>query len=77
MKISAQAGSEWSASRPSRFTPGERAPGTHWIGYWVGSCVDLDAVEKRKILYCLELKLGRPASSPFIVAIPTPEKNMA
>jgi hypothetical protein len=25
-------GGEWSASRPGRFTPGERAPGIHWIG---------------------------------------------
>jgi hypothetical protein len=25
---------EWSDSRPGRFTPGERAPGTHWIGDW-------------------------------------------
>jgi hypothetical protein len=25
-------GGEWSASRPCRFTPGERAPGTHFIG---------------------------------------------
>jgi len=24
------------ASRPDRFTPKERAPGTHWIGAWVG-----------------------------------------
>jgi len=24
-------GSEWSASRAGRFTPWERAPGTHWI----------------------------------------------
>jgi hypothetical protein len=23
---------EWLASRPSRITPGERAPGTRWIG---------------------------------------------
>jgi hypothetical protein len=29
-------GCEWSASRPGRHTPGERAPGTHWIGGWVG-----------------------------------------
>jgi len=28
---------EWSASSPSRFTPRERAPGTHWIGGWVRS----------------------------------------
>jgi hypothetical protein len=33
---SALAGGEWSASRPCRFTPGERAPGTHWIGGWGG-----------------------------------------
>jgi hypothetical protein len=24
-------GGEWLASRPGRFTPGERAIGTHWI----------------------------------------------
>jgi hypothetical protein len=29
-------GGEWSASRPSRFTPEERAAGTHWIRDWVG-----------------------------------------
>jgi len=29
-------GGEWSASRPRHFTPRERAPGTHWIGGWVG-----------------------------------------
>jgi hypothetical protein len=33
---SALDGSEWWASRPNRFTPGERAPGTHCIGGWVG-----------------------------------------
>jgi hypothetical protein len=27
---------EWSDSRPGRFTTSERAPGTHWIGGWVG-----------------------------------------
>jgi hypothetical protein len=26
---------EWSASRSCRFTPGERALGTHYIGGWV------------------------------------------
>jgi hypothetical protein len=25
-------GGEWSASRPCRFAPAERAPGTHWRG---------------------------------------------
>jgi hypothetical protein len=33
---SALDGGEWSASRPGRFTPRERAPGTHWIRDWVG-----------------------------------------
>jgi hypothetical protein len=34
---SALAGGEWSASRLGRFTPGERATGTNWIGGWVDS----------------------------------------
>jgi hypothetical protein len=38
---SALVGDEWSTSRPDRFTPGERALGTHWIG-WVGSTAGLD-----------------------------------
>jgi hypothetical protein len=42
-------GREWSASLPSRFTPRERAPGTHWIGGWVGPRAVLDAVVKRTI----------------------------
>jgi hypothetical protein len=28
---------KWSASLPGRFTSRERAPGTHWIGGWVGA----------------------------------------
>jgi hypothetical protein len=40
---------KWSASRPCRFTPRERAPGTHSIGGWVGPRAVLNAV-KRKIL---------------------------
>jgi hypothetical protein len=46
---SALDGGEWSASRPSRFTPRERASGTHWIGGCVGPRAVLDAVVKRKI----------------------------
>jgi hypothetical protein len=29
---SALVGGEWSSSQPDLFTPGERAPGTNWIG---------------------------------------------
>jgi hypothetical protein len=43
---SALAGGEWSASRPGRFTPGERAPGTHWIGGWVDPSAGLDDVKR-------------------------------
>jgi hypothetical protein len=46
---SALDGGEWSVSRPSCFTSRERAPGTHWIGGWVGPRAVLDAVVKRKI----------------------------
>jgi hypothetical protein len=46
---SALDGGEWSASRPGCFTSRERAPGTHWIGGWVGSRAVLDTVVKRKI----------------------------
>jgi hypothetical protein len=46
---SALDGGEWSTSRPSRFTARERAPGTHWIGGWVGPRAGLDTVVKRKI----------------------------
>jgi hypothetical protein len=48
---------EWSASRPDRFTPGERAPGTHWIGDLVDPRAGLDDVEKRKFLTLLGLEL--------------------
>jgi hypothetical protein len=43
-------GGEWSASCPSCFTFRERAPGTHWMGGWVGTRAALDVVVKRKIL---------------------------
>jgi hypothetical protein len=45
---SALDGGEWSASHLGRFTPRERAPGTHWIGGWVGPRAILDAAVKRK-----------------------------
>jgi hypothetical protein len=42
-------GGEWSVSHPGLFTPRKRAPGTYWIGGWVGRRAVLDAVVKRKI----------------------------
>jgi hypothetical protein len=61
---SALVGGEWLASRPGRFTPGERVAGTHCIGGWVDPRTGLDDVEKRKFLALegLELRpLGRLA----------------
>jgi hypothetical protein len=46
---STQDGGEWSVSCPSCFTPRERAPGTNWIGGWVGPRAILDALVKRRI----------------------------
>jgi hypothetical protein len=63
---SALAGSVWSASRPCRFTPGEKAPDTHRTGGWVGLRARPDDLENRIFLTLpgLELRpLGRPARS--------------
>jgi hypothetical protein len=68
-------GDEWSASRTGRFTPGERAPGTHWIGGWVGHRACLDDVEERKFLTLpgLELRpLGHPARSQSLYRLRYP-----
>jgi hypothetical protein len=40
-------GGDWSASRPGYFTLRERAPGTHWIGGWVGPRAILDMGEDK------------------------------
>jgi hypothetical protein len=47
---SALVGGEWLASHLGRFTPGERAPSTHWIGGWVDPRAGLDDVERTKFL---------------------------
>jgi hypothetical protein len=54
---SALVGGEWSASRPGRFTPGERAPGTHWIGGWVDPRASMEDLEKRKFFTLPGLEL--------------------
>jgi hypothetical protein len=45
---SALDGGEWSALCSCRFTPRERAPGTHWIGGWAGPRAGLDAAVREK-----------------------------
>jgi hypothetical protein len=72
---SALAGGELSASRPGRFTPEERAPGTHWIGGWVDPVAGLDDVKKKNFLSLpgLELRpLGHPARSQSLYRLRYP-----
>jgi len=61
---SALAGHEQSASLPSHFTCGARAPGSHLIGGWVGPWASLDMVAKRNNpCPCREYNPGHPAHS--------------
>jgi hypothetical protein len=72
---SALAGGGWSASRPCRFTPGERATGTHRIGGVVVPRAGLDDVEKITFLALpgLQLRpLGRPARSQSLYRLRYP-----
>jgi hypothetical protein len=73
---SALVGGEWSASRLGRFTPGEKAPVTHWIGGWVGPRTGLDDMEKRKFLTVYsnaDPSVVHPVASRYIdCAIPAP-----
>jgi hypothetical protein len=62
---SALVGDDWWASRSGRFTPGERASDTHWIGGWMNPTAGMYDVDKWKFLTLpgLELRpLRRPAS---------------
>jgi hypothetical protein len=60
---SSPVGGEWSVSRPGRFTPRERAPGTHWIGGWVDPRAGLDKVEKRKFFNIYYISVNTPLFS--------------
>jgi hypothetical protein len=70
---SALDGGEQSASRLGHFTSGETAPGTHWLGGWMGPRIGLDAVALRKI-FCpyRELDTLRPARSSSLFPLSYP-----
>jgi hypothetical protein len=68
---SALDGDEWSASRLGRFTPRERAPGTHWIGGWVDPRAGLDAVVKRNVpSFCRDSNPRSSSPSPAQYHLP-------
>jgi hypothetical protein len=53
-----------------RFTPGERTPGTHWIGGSVGPRAGLDAGARRKILcLCRGSNPGLPVRSQTLYCL--------
>jgi hypothetical protein len=63
-------GGEWSASRPGRFTPRERAPSTLWIEGWVGPRAVLEAVVKKKVSSLRResnprIPIVQPAAQPY------------
>jgi hypothetical protein len=70
-------GSEWSASRLCRFTPGVKASGVYWLGGWVGPRSGLDAVEKRKILHRQESNPFPPALNPSLYRLSYPDSLYA
>jgi hypothetical protein len=60
------------ASGPCRFTPGERAPGTHYTAGSLGTRADLEAVKKRKIsCSCRESNPNLSATQPVASVINT------
>jgi hypothetical protein len=62
---SALGGNVWSASRPGRFTPGERAPG-YPLGRRQGGPQGQFRPVQRKILHYRDLNPGRAARSPSL-----------
>jgi hypothetical protein len=74
---SALVGGEWSASRPCRFTPGERTPATHCIeAKWTPEPV-WTTWRKFLALPRLELRpLGRPARSRSLHRLRYPDSRL-
>jgi hypothetical protein len=68
---SALDGDEWSTLRPGRFTPGEIAASTRWIGRWVGPRAGLHAVENS------ESNPGRAARSLLLYRLSYPDSSLS
>jgi hypothetical protein len=71
--ISALDGGEWSASRPGRSIPSERAPCTPWIGGFVDRRAGVDDVKKRNFLAGCWNPVAQPVARRYNHwAIPAP-----
>jgi hypothetical protein len=65
---------EWSGSRPGRFTPRERTPGTHCIGGWEGPRAGPGAVVTRnKARTCRESNPDYSVCSPVTILTDLPQ----
>jgi hypothetical protein len=62
---------------PVALPPGERAPGTDWIGGWVDPRASLDDLEKRKFLTLPGLELQPVASRYTDYATPAPTLTLS
>jgi hypothetical protein len=52
---------------PAALYPGERTPGTHWTGGWVGPKAGLDTEDRGKILRpCRGSNPDRPVVQPVV-----------
>jgi hypothetical protein len=66
-------GGEWSTSRPSFFTPRERAPGTHCTVGWVGPTAGLSVISSAGDRTLIPRSSSRQPSRHTDCAIPAPQ----
>jgi len=63
---------------PGRFTPRERAPGSHWIGDWVGTRASLDAGVKSKFpIRCQDSKPRPSSPQPSAILLSYPGRKVS
>jgi hypothetical protein len=65
-----------SFTTPAALPRGERAPGIHWIGGYVGPRACLDVIKKRKVIPLPGIEPGRPARRYISWATTTPTTKM-
>jgi hypothetical protein len=61
---------------PVALPQGHKAPGTHWVGDWVGTRAGLDVAEKIKILHCRESNPGFLVHRPTLCLLSYPDSRI-